>query len=277
MALEPAIRPCVFSDEISPDFEEAVRLAAEAGAEGLELRGKMWDRAIAAIDDADAARVREVCARHRVRVAILGSPVGKCSADDPEECRTHAAWFERMCELAVRFETPLIRAFALWRPNHSRETDHLRPDLDVHLPRIAEFLTPLVRQAERTGVRICLETEGATMVGTCAEASRVMDAVGRPAVLGVAWDVNNGLSCGESPYPEGYSLVRDRVYHLHVKPNAAGSLATVAESPLTYEALMRTLRADGFRGWASIEHWGSPEAMLRGVRELVPVLARVNT
>src|SRR5205823_3544880 len=99
---------------------------------------------------------------------------------------------------------------------------------------------------------------------------------GSPPALGLAWDVNNGWYCGEVPYPDGYALVRDRIYHVHVKPNAAKSLDTVAETALTYEQVLTTLRDDGYSGWASIEHWGSPEAMLSGLRQLGPVLARVN-
>lgn len=270
------IRPCVFSDEVAADFEEAVRLSAEAGAQGLELRGKMFGRSIGQIDDADVARIREICNRYGVAVAVIGSPVGKCSMDDPEELAQHQRLFQRMAELAHAFETPLIRAFALWKPGREKTPDHDRPELAGYLPRIRAFLEPILEIAERENVRFCLETEGATLVGTCAEARQVIDAVGGPPALGLAWDVNNGLSCGESPYPEGYGLIRDRIYHVHVKPNRAKSLATVGESPLTYEALLRTLKQDGYAGWASIEHWGTPDQMLHGLRELVPLLDRVN-
>jgi len=270
------IRPCIFSDEVAPDFEEAVRLAAAAGAEGLELRGRLFGKSIGQIDAADVERIRQVCARHGVRVAVIGSPVGKCSMDSPEEMREHQRLFGRMVQLAHAFETPLIRGFALWRPDRDRATDHLRPDLEQYLPRVREFLAPIAEQAGREGVRFCLETEGACLVGTCGEARRVMEALGNPPALGVTWDVNNGLSCGESPYPEGYALIRDRVYHLHVKPNPQQSLATVGESALTYEQILTLLKRDGYDAWASIEHWGTSDEMLKGLRELVPVLARVN-
>lgn len=270
------IRPCVFSDEVAPEFEEAARLSAGAGAAGLELRGRMWGKSIGQIGDQDVERIRGVCARNGLEVAVIGSPVGKCDMEDPEECRRHQLLFSRMAALARAFGTRLIRGFALWRPGRDRATDDIRPDLDAYLPRVVEFLAPLVEAAEREGVRLCLETEGATLVGTCAEARKVMDALGRSPALGVAWDVNNGLACGESPYPEGYALIRDRVYHVHVKPNREKSLATVGESDLTYEELLRILKEDGYEGWASIEHWGSGEVMLQGVRELAAVLERVN-
>jgi len=274
MAERPSmsIRPCVFSDEVASDFEQAVHLSKEAGAEGLELRGRLFGKSITQIDDAEVERIRDVCQAAGVEVAVIGSTVGKCEMEDADECRQHHGHFARMVELAHAFGTHLIRGFALWRPNRSRESDADRPDLEQYLPRITEFLEPIVRLAEEEGVRFCLETEGATMAGTCAEARRVMDALGDSTALGVAWDVNNGLSCGEVPYPYGYDLIRDRVYHLHVKPNPAGSIATVGDASLTYVEILAALNRDGYDGWASIEHWGSPEAMLTGVRELAATL-----
>jgi sugar phosphate isomerase/epimerase len=275
------IRPCVFSDEVAADFEEAVRLSKEAGAEGLELRGRLFGKSITQVDDAEAARIQEICRAAGVQVAVLGSPVGKCDMENAAECREHQDYFRRMVELAHTFGTRLIRGFALWRPNRSCETDADRPDLERYLPRIVAVLEPIVRAAEEGGVRLCLETEGATMVGTCREARRVMDALGGSPALGVAWDVNNGLSCGENPYPDGYELIRDRIYHVHVKPapapqvTAAGSLATVGDSSLTYAEIFTALKGDGYDGWASIEHWGSPDAMLKGVRELAGVLRQI--
>lgn len=267
-----SIRPCVFSDEVASDFEEAVRLSKEAGADGLELRGRLFGKSITQIEAAEVERIRAVCRAAGVEVAVIGSPVGKCEMQSAEEYRQHQAHFKSMVELAHAFGTRLIRGFALWRPNRSRATDADRPDLEQYLPRITEFLGPIVRLAEAEGVSVCLETEGATLVGTCAEARRVMDALDRSPALGVAWDVNNGLSCGELPYPYGYDLIRDRVYHLHVKPNPAGSMATVGDSNLTYAEILSALKRDGYEGWVSIEHWGSPEAMLKGVHELAAAL-----
>ncbi|MBI3909822.1 MAG: sugar phosphate isomerase/epimerase [Armatimonadetes bacterium] len=270
------IRVSIFSDEVSADFKEAVRLSAEAGATGLELRGHMFGKSIAAIDNNDVARIKDLCASYGAQVAVIGSPVGKCDMTDPEECRQHQVLFRRMVELAHAFDTRLIRGFALWHPDGERALEQVRPNLDEHLPRIVAFLQPIIQVAEIEGVRFCLETEGTTMVGTCAEARKVMDALGNLPALGVAWDINNGLSCGESPYPEGYELIRHKVYHVHVKPNAEKSLSTVGDSGLTYEQLLTALRKDGYDGWASIEHWGEPEHMLKGVRELIQVLQRVS-
>lgn len=272
-----AISPCVFSDEVAEEFAGSVRIAVENGCPGLEIRGRLLGKNVTQIDDDDVARIQAILKEYGAHVAVIGSPVGKCDGDSQEERAAHQRHFVRMAELAHRFGTRVIRGFALWRPDRSRETDHVRPNLAEHMASITSFLAPIVELAEKEDVLLGLETEGATMVGTNGEARQVMDAMGNPTHLGVTWDVNNGLHNGEYPYPKGYELVQDRIFHVHVKPDSNKSLATVADSELTYEQILRVLRDDGYTGAASIEHWGSPEYTLKGIRELVPLLNRINS
>ena len=267
------IEACIFADEVSKEFDEAVRLSVEAGARCIELRGGIWGRSVQNCTDEDVERMQEVLAREGARVAVIGSPVGKCHLDDEEEYQTHLRWFDRMCELAHVFGTRVIRGFAFWNPT---KEDRVRPDLAAYLPRIAEKLAPIAETAEREDVLYCFETEGSTMTGTCGEIAAVIDALGGSPNLGAAWDVNNGWGSGELPYPDGYSAIRGRVYHVHVKPNADKSIETVADTPLSYAEVLRVLKADGYQGCASIEHWGSPELMLEGVRQLVPLLEHLS-
>jgi len=265
------IEPCFFADEVSRDFEEAVRLGAEAGATAIELRGGIWGRAVQSCTDEDVARMQQVLAAHGARVAVIGSPVGKCALDDDEECRQHLEWFDRMCELAHRFGARVIRGFAFWAP---RQSEGDRPDLSPYLDRITERLAPITKRAEAEDVLYCLETEGSTMTGTCAEIAAVIEALGGSGHLGATWDVNNGWDCGELPLPDGYAHVRGRVHHVHVKPNARKSIETVADSPVAYAQVVRALRADGYAGFFGVEHWGSPELMLEGVRQVKALLSQ---
>jgi sugar phosphate isomerase/epimerase len=268
------IQPCVFTDEVSADFEEAVQLSVEAGATAMEIRGRLPGGSVTTISDADVGSMQATLAKFGARVGSIGSPFGKCDMENAEELAQHQRHFDRMLQLAECFGTPIIRGFALWKPKETGpETE--RPDLDPYMERIVQFLTPAVRKAEAAGAYLCLENEPSTLVGTCREAREVMDAVGSPA-LTVAWDVNNGVFCGEDVLAVGYPLIRGRVRHVHVKPNREKHMDTVGESAVTYAEVFQALLADGYAGAASIEHWGSPELMLRGVEELVETLERLG-
>ncbi len=266
------IIPCVFSDEISKDFDEAVRLSVAAGARALEIRGGLWEKNVTTVSDDDVKRMLDVLAQHGARVAVIGSPFGKCHHERREEVEQHVRHFDRMIQLAHAFGTDVIRGFAFWDKAY-RETRKHTP-LEQNLNTILPLLQPVVQKAEQAGVVLAIEPEADTMVGTCREARLLMDALGGKGVA-FCWDVNNAYACGELPLPDGYEHIKPFVRHLHVKPNKNKSLATVADSRVTYEQILRALHADGYHGAASIEHWGSREDMLNGIRQLVEVLSKI--
>ncbi len=261
-----------FTDELATDdFEEAVRLGAEAGATGLEIRSKIWGKRVQEIDEEDVKRVQGILATHGVRVASMGSPFGKCAHDSETEKAEHHRIFERIVELAHVFDTRIVRVFALWNPLRKQE-DKVRPNIEEYLDTVVPFLEPAVRLAEREGVVLSLENEGATLAGICAESRAVADALGNPEGLTFCWDVNNGTTCGERAFPEGYEQVKGNVSHLHVKPNEAKGLDPILGTDMVCADLLKVLVADGYAGAVSIEHWGSPELMLKGVREIRAVV-----
>lgn len=267
------IEVSIFADEVSQDFSEAVSMCKRAGASGIELRGGIWGRSVQDCTDEAVARMKDLLVSHGSRVAVIGSPVGKCALGNEAEYETHVGWFDRMCELAHAFGTKIIRGFAFWTPT-GRELP--RPNLEDLLPEIAAKLTPLAERALAEDVYLCLESEGATCSGTCGEIARIIEAVRPNDNLMVAWDVNNAACLGEHPLREGYPLIRGRVKHVHVKPDSAQSIRTVWDTDVSYRQVFETLLADGYEGAATIEHWGSPALMLEGARQLGELLEELQ-
>jgi sugar phosphate isomerase/epimerase len=273
-----------FADEVDKeDFDEAVRLGVEAGATGIELRNGIWGKRISEIDDQDVERVQGVLKKYGVKIYSIGSPVGKCEHDSDDEKAEHVQMFDRMVELAHAFDTTVIRGFSLWNPRIKAEnlerynSNKYRPDLNLYLDTMADFLAPIVKKASAEGVTFSLENEGATMAGSCEEARKVADAVdqvaGAPEGFTFCWDVVNGAHCGEPHFPDGYAQLKGRVTHLHVKPNEKDDIFPIMGSEDgSYGDIIRTLEADGYTGCASVEHWGSPDLMLKGIRQLREVL-----
>lgn len=263
---------CFFADEVSrEDFEEAVKLGVEAGANTVEVRGGVWGKHVTEINEDDVKRAQDVLSKYNVRVSSIGSPFGKCAIDNPEEYDRHLRHFDRMVELAHTFETQIIRGFAFWNPNR-RMKESSRPDINDYMEQIVEKLALVVPIAESANVILAFENEDATLAGTCEETRAVINALGNSPALASCWDVNNGLHCGENPLPDGYSHVKGLVRHVHVKPNREKNLDPIRDTNLNYEILLKTLINDGFSGAASIEHWGTPQQMLEGIRQLRAVI-----
>src|SRR5947199_9378531 len=68
------------TDEISQDFEHALDVLVEYGAEGAELRG-LWGVNIADLTDEQAARAKDALTERGLRVAALSTPFFKCDFD----------------------------------------------------------------------------------------------------------------------------------------------------------------------------------------------------
>ena len=201
---------CYFADEIDKaDFDKSVRLGVEAGATGIELRGGIWGKRVQEIDNDELQRVQDVLAKYNVTVMSVGSPVGKCAHDSDEEKSEHQRMFDRMIELAKAFDTTVIRGFSLWNPNRRQGDRENRPGVENYLDVIVPFLEPIAKTAEREGVTLSMENEGATIAGSCAEARMVADALGDTSGFSFCWDVNNGIGCGEQAIPMATNRSKD--------------------------------------------------------------------
>lgn len=270
------IQPSVFTDELSPEFAAAVEMAAGAGARGVELRNHLLGHPLAGLTVEAAGRIGEIVAGAGLEVAALASPIGKCAHDDLSAQEGHAALLERLGALAPLIGTKRVRVFALWRPDRGSTPHSDRPDLDRFLPAITRFMKMLAPIARQKDLELCLEMEGATLIGTCSEAGRVIEAVGSAANLGVTWDLNNSAWCGEAPLDTGYNAIRGLVRHLHIKPDASGGLRRTPDGSTSHREILETLMRDGYQGWATVEHWGEPPATIDGVRQLVELLNEIQ-
>ena len=266
------MRVSFFTDEISEDFDEAVRLGAEAGATSADIRWKLFGKSVHEITDEDAVQIQSILNRYGVTVASIGSPFCKCRHDDPDEIETHRKIFGRMVELSKMFGTSIIRGFGFWDPAYRNGCGST--PIEESLETIVPLLRPAAEIAATEGLKLAFEMEVDTFIATCRDARLVIDALGGEGV-GICWDVNNAAGAGELPLPDGYYHARGLVEHVHVKPDSEQSIATVADTKIGYRDVLRTLEDDGYVGAIGIEHWGSRELMLSGicqVRSLIDTL-----
>lgn len=273
------------TDEISQDFEHALEVLAEYGAEGAELRG-LWSTNVADLSPEQVRRAVSALERSDLKAACIASPFYKCDLFESEPSvagRMHlaqargfqeqAALLERLCDLADAFGTRLVRVFAFWRRGE------LTQEIEDRI--VAAFEEPL-RIAERRGVILCLENEHACYLGTGAEVARVAARLASPH-LAICWDPGNALSAGETPYPDGYNAVRGRVAHVHIKDavlvDGKPSWCVVGEGVIDYRGQFEALRADGYDGYISLEtHYvpagGTPEDGSRPSLQALKTLIR---
>jgi sugar phosphate isomerase/epimerase len=212
-------RGSVFTDEITMDFADACRTAAEAGLRYVDIR-KVWGVFSHEVPRGRWSEMASILRDHGLRIGAIQSNFGKCSISGPEY-DAHIAFFPTLVEQAHFFGTDVIRVFPFWSDvrmtDEVRQSGAIRPNLEGVLAELVRRFRPAADLARREGMRLGFEPEHSTYSGSPQEVARIVEAVDTPNV-GVAWDVNNGWD--ECSVEDAYALFRGRVWNVHVKERA---------------------------------------------------------
>ena len=287
------VQACIFTDELSDDFEEAIRICAELRVPYVEPRLGLYGSNVNEIDLATAKRMKRTLDNYGIQIGCIGSKFGKCSLSDPDAWKQHLEILERQIAFAELWNVRLIRVFAFWVPQDVDPRSSARPDLDAYLPQIVDRLQVACQRAEREGITLTMETEGWTFGGTCPEVRSIINAVGSPA-LSCCWDVANSWHYGRIGWPDDYPFVKGLVSHLHIKDATYDPQDRSKQTGSTYidlgeipwAEILRTLIDDGYDGLASLEthhffqmsdfyRWLQP-ASISALRNLNRILAEVQ-
>ena len=249
--------------EMADDFERAVRLGASAGCRLVSLRSKVWDTAMENLDPGQIRRTAETLEAHGLRPGMLLSPVGKCDITDEKKVASDGERLKRTFDLAHALGTDTVRVFPFRAPSPQAFGPS---QLDEYFSQIIERWGPWVEWAAAARIALCFEWVGTTLVLTSAEMRRVIDALGAPAHLGAIWEIDVSAQAGEEPQ-EGYPHLRGLLRDVHIKRFDGG-----ADRPQYLQAL-RLLRADGYAGPLTVEHWGGESETLEGIAAVGELLA----
>ena len=100
-----------FADEISPDFDEQLRVVTSLGMEYISLRtadGKgIADYTAEEVEEKLLPRLREA----NVKVSSLGSPIGKINVDDEKAFEKQLVQMEELCKICKVLDCKYIRMF----------------------------------------------------------------------------------------------------------------------------------------------------------------------
>jgi sugar phosphate isomerase/epimerase len=255
------------TDEISQDFAHALDVLLEYNITTAELRG-LWDTNIADLTDAQVQRAKTELKSRGFKVVGLATPFYKCDMAHgaavgdiapgplhlapPRGLEQQFALLERCIQLAHTFDTQQLRVFAFWRK------EVLTPEVEE---RIAEAFAAPVALAAKEGVTLVLENEHACMIGSGAEAARLLARINSPHFR-ACWDPGNAFSLGENPYPDGYQAVKPWITHVHVKDGRMvdtpdhgpqARWCVMGQGEIDYEGQFAALERDNYAGYVSLE------------------------
>ena len=261
------MRLSVFTDELAVDVTQAVPILKQWGIDTVDLRGRVFSRAIEALSDSQLCDLRKLLDDHGMRVGCIESSLAKVHLPDEARCRAESAKLEGIVRAAQALDCPLVRSFFFWQPSRDLEGAlAVRPD---EQQKVLDRFMPLADRAREAGLTLAFENCGVSH-------DEVLAMLGILAVpsWGMAWDVANTWNCPEreADYRAFCRRLAPFARLVHVK--ARGCVPGLVPFAIPYDEVLQICDQAGLRGPVSVETHNpdpkvTPEEMSRRVVEVL--------
>jgi sugar phosphate isomerase/epimerase len=246
----------VISDGLSPDFETALQVLKTYNVRWVEIRS-VWGKYNTEASPEQIRRLKELLSQYEIRCSQVDTALFKCPLPGTKTLGAGTPVYpyseqmdllKRAIERAHAWGTDRIRIFTFWRV---AEPERI-------FPRITEEVQKAAEVANSAGIRLVIENEDATNVGTVHELAKILATL--PSNVGANYDIGNGLWLGEVPFPDGYrTLEPKRIWNLHLKgaqcgPNFQNCHETFADQgQIDLKGQLQALLRDGCEATMSLE------------------------
>ena len=246
----------VISDGLSQDFETALKILKSYQVSWVEIRS-LWGKYNTEASPEQVGRLKDLLDQYGIRCSQVDTALFKCQFPGAQTLSRRADTYpyagqmdllKRAIERAHAWGTDRVRIFTFWRV---AEPEKL-------YGRISEDVAKAAEVARSAGIRLLIENEPSTNVGTAHELARMLATL--PSNVGANWDIANGLRLGEIPYPGGYqSLDFKRIWNMHLKgqqctPDLKQCKETFADQgQIDLKGVLQAVLRDGYQGTMSLE------------------------
>jgi 3-dehydroshikimate dehydratase len=202
-----------FADEVTEDFRGQVEYLSREGIGCIEPRF-INRKNIMDLNRGELKEARRLIEDHGLKVSAIGSPIGKVRLDEPFE--PHMDRFKHAVDLALFFETPLIRVFSYYAPQGK--------NIDDYRDEVLDRLAAQLRFIQDADVTLAHENEAhiyGHSAGNCVELIQTL----KSPKLHLAYDPANFV-WGEKitdNVETCWPLMKPYVIHVHIKDWKLGS------------------------------------------------------
>ena len=255
-------RIAVLTDEVARTPEDAIVFAHQYNLHWVELRevpgkrGAYWS-----LPDDELRATAKGLAENGLKVSFLNTGLLKFQLPGTERARprqeTAAQRDARLASEAARFDRRMADLQLAIRAAHSFDVDKVRvfaftrtPDPAGVYPRVADIIGEMAHAASKEGVHLLLENENSCNVGSSSEAAALLALL--PKEVGLNWDPDNALGLDETPFPDGYALLRkERLMNVQIK--AKSLLPEYHKTIINWTGIFDALANDGYGGKVGLE------------------------
>ena len=236
----------IVSDEISPDFREAVRYGAEWGVSIFELRVLKTGR-IPNVENVELEDVKSLVKQYGVRISALSPGIFKHPLSQSSQLEDELAdVLPRTISLAKEFGAPLVIVFGFKREQGEPANNFWKA---------VDWMRRAAEQASKRNITLAVENEPGFWCDSGANTAQLIEAVGSPT-LRANWDPCNGHGTDELPFPDGYRAIKKYIANVHVKDTKRGALiqcVPVGEGAIDWMGQLGALVRDRIVNHVTIE------------------------
>jgi sugar phosphate isomerase/epimerase len=256
----------IVSDEIAPDFSEAVRHALGWGIRKFELRVLKSGR-VPHVIASEVDEVTSLIGKHQLQITALSPGIFKLPLSQRRELEHELTeTLPLTLELARKLGTRMVILFGF-----RREDGEIRGRYDEAV----SWMDRAAELARREEMTLAIENEPGFWADTGVNTRKLIKDVGSKA-LGANWDPCNAFGTAERPYPEGYEALKDVIVNVHVKDTAQGALircVPVGDGEIDWAGQMEALMRERIVPHVTIETHCTP--LLENSRKNVETLRRM--
>ncbi|MCU0519961.1 MAG: sugar phosphate isomerase/epimerase [Anaerolineae bacterium] len=249
--MSATFRVSAFGDEIAPDLDEQLTTLRDLNIGCLDLRGA-WGKNVLHMDDDDLARVAQVSRNYGVKVACIGSPIGKSPIEEPIDFEVGN--LRRIFKAGDVVGCRNVRLFSFYPPDTSTNALY-----DQYVETAIERLAVLTDMAANEGFMLLLENEKGIVTDTlsrCEAVVKAISAVRTGRHFRFIWDSANFIQVGEERVVErGWPMLGDAIGYVHIKDAVLsdGHVVPAGEGDGQLPLLLAHLVEIGYQGTVALE------------------------
>ena len=237
------MRISAFGDEIAVDFEQQLRVLNTLEIPLIDIRAA-WGVNCSQFTDEHISRITDLCARYKVAVSCMGSPIGKSPITDP--IAIEGERLKTIGETARQLGTRNIRLFSFYP---ERDID------EAALQTSIERLGALCEIAGEEDLQLLLENEKGVVGDIPERCLSLMRAIDSPQ-LRFIWDPANFVQCGAvDQVDRWWDELHPYIGYIHIKDAriADNSVTLAGDGDGQLLKLLTRLRDSGYQGVLSLE------------------------
>lgn len=231
-----------FADEIDTNLGKQIEVLKKLQMNHVEMRG-VNGKGLVDYSINEAREIKKQLDESGIQLSSVGSPIGKIKITD--DFAPHMELYKHTVEIAHEMETPYIRMFSFFMPEHE--------SYDPYRGKVMDQLGQFVDYAKASNIILLHENEKdiyGDVADRCLELMKEFYGEHFKAVF----DFANFVQCKQDTL-SAYEMLKPYIAYIHIKDAlwSDGSVVPTGHGDGNVEKILKMLKDSGYQGFLSLE------------------------